>query len=90
MNHHYNIIVHGQVQGVSYRVTTKEKADQLGVKGTIQNLPDETVQIKAEGSSDQMDHFLAYCHEGSCCAVIDLVQVETGDVIGYEGFDIIE
>lgn len=42
-------IVRGDVQGVSYRAFVKETARGLGLVGFVRNLPDEAVEIIAEG-----------------------------------------
>lgn len=55
---HYNITVSGKVQGVFYRASTKEKAEQLGIKGFVRNQSDGTVYIEAEGEVSQLDAFI--------------------------------
>ena len=49
------IICHGRVQGVFYRDSTRKKALELGLVGTVKNLPDGTVQIVAEGSRESLE-----------------------------------
>ena len=43
-----NIIVHGRVQGVFYRDSTVRKARELGLFGTVRNLPDGTYSVRAQ------------------------------------------
>ena len=90
MVQHYDIIVRGKVQGVFYRATTKEKAEQLGLVGTVSNESDGSVHISVEGEQEDLDQFLSYCHSGPCCAEVDSVQVEGGEVVGYQGFEVIQ
>jgi acylphosphatase len=45
MEETYSITVTGNVQGVFFRQTTKEKADKLGLKGTVENKEDESVVL---------------------------------------------
>lgn len=47
-------IVRGNVQGVFFRATTKEIANELHLKGTVRNLPDATVEIYAQGPSNKL------------------------------------
>lgn len=45
----YRFIIKGKVQGVWYRATAKQYADQLGLKGYAKNLADGTVEVIACG-----------------------------------------
>lgn len=51
-------IIAGIVQGVGFRMHVKHLADQLGVKGTVRNLPDRRVEIIAEGDDATLQAFL--------------------------------
>ena len=53
------IIAFGDVQGVGYRQFVWRIAIRLGIKGTVKNLEDGTVEIIAQGEDDKMDEFLA-------------------------------
>ena len=52
-------IVKGNVQGVGYRATTKLYADQLKLTGYVRNLPDGTVEIRAQGEKPQLEKLLS-------------------------------
>jgi len=41
--------VRGRVQGVGYRYWTLQTARSLGVRGTVRNRPDGTVEVTAAG-----------------------------------------
>lgn len=58
------IIVTGKVQGVFYRQRTKEIALSIGIKGTVRNLPNGSVQIVATGTKEQVDSLLEWCKQG--------------------------
>lgn len=83
---HYNITIHGNVQGVFYRVSAQEKARELGLTGFVRNEPDGTVFIEAEGSKESLEQFLNWCEEGSNAAEVTRVDKLTGDVKNYEEF----
>jgi acylphosphatase len=51
----------GRVQGVGYRYHITGCAESAGISGTVQNLPDGTVEIIAEGEGPVLEGFLAQC-----------------------------
>ena len=50
-------IISGQVQGVGYRYFVLRAAARHQVQGTVRNLPDERVEVIAEGDREAMDEF---------------------------------
>lgn len=48
----------GNVQGVGFRYTAAELAKRLGVKGSVRNLSDGSVEIFAHGAKQQLDQFI--------------------------------
>ena len=42
--------IHGRVQGVGFRWWTRKIAERLGVTGSVRNMPDGTVEVRAAGS----------------------------------------
>ena len=54
----WHIKVCGKVQGVGYRKFAKAKADELGLKGSAQNLPDGSVEIFVCGDESGAARFL--------------------------------
>ena len=51
-------IAQGRVQGIYYRAFTSKAAIALGLNGYVRNLPDNSVEITAEGDKKQL-HKLA-------------------------------
>ncbi len=49
----------GSVQGVGFRFTAREAAEELGVCGWVKNLGDGRVEITAEAEEDTLKDFLA-------------------------------
>lgn len=84
------ITVSGKVQGVSFRVTTKAVADQLGVKGFVKNLKDGTVYIEAEANQIFMQEFIEWCKNGPDDADVENISIETIDVKNHQNFNIIK
>ena len=88
MEETYSITVTGQVQGVFFRQTTKEKADKLGIKGTVENKEDESVGIIATGPKEQLDELVKWCHEGPPRAKVEKVLVQKIPLQEFYSFSI--
>ena len=56
--------VTGHVQGVFYRVSTRDVALPLGVNGHAINLPDGSVEVRACGEPAAIEKLLDWLHEG--------------------------
>ncbi|TDB67984.1 acylphosphatase [Arundinibacter roseus] len=87
MKKHVSIRVQGRVQGVWYRANAEQKARQEGIHGFVQNNPDGSVSIEAEGSPEALDTFLDWCRRGPLLARVDDVQVLEGPLVGYATFE---
>ena len=64
MHRRLRITVTGWVQGVFFRQNTKRKADELGVRGTVRNLFDGSVEIVAEGEEDAITRLAEWSKVG--------------------------
>lgn len=67
--------VSGKVQGVGYRDYVATAAAECQVTGYIQNRPDGTVLVCAQGTQPHLKDFIEYLHEGSVMAVTEDVGV---------------
>src|SRR5690606_4327878 len=66
----------GKVQGVGFRYATKVQADKIGnVFGSVQNLPDGSVEIVAEGEETKVDDLIAWCYRGSTMSEVSGVEI---------------
>ena len=83
------LTIKGKVQGVFYRETAKDVADQLGIKGWVKNLPDRNVEIRATGSEEILQKFIDWCKHGPPKARVDEVIVEELGFEEFNGFRII-
>jgi len=83
-----HVFVFGKVQGVYYRASTREAANEAGVDGWVQNLRDGRVEAVFEGDEDSVEALVEWCHEGSSAASVDDVEVDYEDPEGVEGFEI--
>jgi acylphosphatase len=87
---HLDIIVRGKVQGIGYRFGTKAVADQLGVRGTIKNMPEGHVAIEAEADPFNLEMFLDWCNEGPDGAEVTSIETHEGELKNYRNFEIIK
>jgi acylphosphatase len=71
------IIIRGRVHGVSFRLTAKQKARELGIKGFVCNRDDGSVYIEAEGDREALDGFVSWCRIGPPVAQVQSVEVST-------------
>lgn len=67
-------IFSGTVQGVGFRATVYHYANQVGLKGTVRNLPDGTVEVIAQGTQHHLDQFLAYMQRNETLIKVESVK----------------
>jgi acylphosphatase len=70
------VSVRGRVQGVWFRGSTREQAEQLGVVGWARNLPDGSVEVLAQGTPEAIERLVAWCRRGPPGARVASVDIE--------------
>jgi acylphosphatase len=85
---HKNIRISGRVQGVGFRYAARSTAHMLGINGFIRNLPNGEVYLEAEGTPDQVEAYMKWCHQGPPRAVIRFIDSYDSDVVGFVGFEV--
>ena len=65
----------GRVQGVYYRGFTEKVANELGLTGFCQNLPDGRVWVEVEGDRAVIEELIKKLHPGPPGARVANVQV---------------
>jgi acylphosphatase len=83
---HLNIKVCGKVQGVYYRASAVDVANNMGIKGFARNEKDGSVYIEAEGEDDVLKRFIEWCYEGPARASVEHVTTEESDMKNYSTF----
>ena len=84
-----SVIVHGCVQGVSFRHYTRRKGLELGVTGRVRNLPDGTVEGLFEGDDSAVQALVEWCRSGPPAAQVDRLDIRQEIYIGeFESFTI--
>jgi len=76
--------VTGTVQGVFFRVSTQEKAQQLGLKGWVKNLSDGRVEVMGCGREEDLKAFFVWIKQGPPMAVV--TDVDVADIRQVESF----
>ncbi|WP_121821471.1 acylphosphatase [Halostella salina] len=83
-----HVFVSGRVQGVYFRATTRDTAEEAGVDGWVRNLQDGRVEAAFEGPEAAVESMVEFCHEGSEMASVEGVEVEYEEPQGEDGFRI--
>jgi acylphosphatase len=82
------VIVHGRVQGVFFRDTTRRAAESRGVSGWVRNNPDGSVEAVFEGPEDAVDSMVRFSREGPRGATVQHVDVRDEEPENLTGFRI--
>lgn len=84
-----HVIISGRVQGVWYRVSTKQKAEQLGVTGWVKNRVDGCVEAVFEGEEKIIEDMIKWCYTGPPNAIVKDVKVKKRTLINnFDDFSI--
>jgi acylphosphatase len=83
-----HVRISGQVQGVFFRDSTRQKAEELGLAGWVKNTPDGQVEALFEGPSKRVREMVGWCEEGPRHASVENVDTDfegaSGDLEGFE------
>lgn len=71
-----HVLISGKVQGVYYRLETREQAIAAGVTGWVRNRPDRSVEGVFEGARESVEKLIAWCRKGPPMASVREVQVK--------------
>lgn len=82
------VTVHGMVQGVFFRVETRDRARSLGLSGWVTNAPDGTVQAAFEGEDERVQSMVDWCGRGPSGARVEGVDVTWAEPEGESGFTV--
>ena len=89
MKSNVHVVISGRVQGVWFRTSTKQKAEQLGLTGWVRNTSDGSVEAIFEGDEKRIKDMLEWCHRGPPLAKVSNVEVKNQEPTnGFDGFSI--
>lgn len=82
-----HVFVFGKVQGVFFRSSTRDKAEELSLSGWVRNLDDGRVEAVFEGEKEAVDKMVEWCKAGPENAKVTKVEVVAEDPKGdFKGF----
>ena len=82
------VSVSGRVQGVFFRDSCRQEAQDAGVAGWVSNEDDGTVQALFEGAPDDVERLVGWVHQGPSGAHVDHVDVRDAEPEGLSGFEV--
>jgi acylphosphatase len=82
------VTVRGMVQGVFFRVETRDRARSLDLSGWVTNAPDGTVRAAFEGDDERVESMVDWCRRGPSGASVEGVDVTWVELEGEDGFSI--
>jgi acylphosphatase len=82
------VVVHGLVQGVFFRDTTRRLALEQGVSGWVRNTWEGTVEAVFEGRPEAVERLVAFAHRGPSGALVERVEVFEEGEEGLTGFSV--
>jgi acylphosphatase len=85
----FRALVIGRVQGVGFRYSAIHEARRLGIRGTVSNQPDGSVEVVAEGEADRLARLAAWLRTGPPGAHVRDLQLEWIPYTGrYADFEV--
>jgi acylphosphatase len=81
-----HLVVHGKVQGVFFRDSTRQAAENEGVSGWVANRDDGAVEAVLEGSPAAVEAVVEFCRMGPVSADVNSVDVTEEEPEGLSGF----
>jgi acylphosphatase len=82
-----HVIVHGQVQGVSFRAAAQDTARDLGLTGWVRNRDDGSVEMLVEGRDDAVERMVGWARQGPSAADVTDVDVTDTEPQGLSSFE---
>lgn len=82
------VLVHGRVQGVFFRDSTREEAQRRGVSGWVSNRSDGAVEAVFEGPADAVQELVQFARTGPKRASVRDVEVREEPPEGLSSFEV--
>ncbi len=84
-----HVVVHGAVQGVFFRDSTRDEAERQGVAGWVRNRDDGAVEAVFEGDPQAVERLVDWCRSGPSSADVEDVEVTEEEPEGASAFQLL-
>ncbi len=84
-------IVSGRVQTYGFRANTEKQAKKLRINGWVRNLADGSFEVKACGTTEDLERFIKWLHRGPDAACVDnvtITQIDIEEFVSLRFFEI--
>jgi acylphosphatase len=90
LNLRVHVIVSGKVQGVFFRSSIREKAQEFGLAGWVRNLNDGRVEAVFEGEKELVENMVKWVRKGPEYAIVEDVKIVAEEYMGeLKGFSVL-
>ena len=76
MKSRVHVVISGRVQGVWFRASARDKAQQLGLTGWVKNTSEGNVEAVFEGEEKLINEMLDWCHHGPPLSEVKNVEIK--------------
>ena len=85
-----HVMISGDVQGVFFRISSQDKANELNLTGWVKNIFNNAVEIIAEGQREELSKFTSWLQLGPPNATIEKISIEWSEQLErqYSSFEI--
>jgi acylphosphatase len=84
-----HLLIKGKVQGVFYRATAKDVAQELQLTGWVKNTKEGNVEIVVTGTNEKLQQFTEWCRQGPSKAEVTNVEITMEDEKAFDKFSIV-
>ncbi len=84
-----HLVVKGKVQGVFYRASAREVAEELQLTGWVKNTIEGNVEVLVTGSEEHLEKFIGWCRQGPARAVVTEVQITVKTEEAFDRFRVL-
>ena len=82
-----HLIIHGRVQGVSYRAWMVGAAQARNVSGWVRNIHDGTVEAVVSGDEADLQDLINSCYDGPAMANVTGIDISDAEPPASDGFE---